>query len=275
MLPLLAMAALFGASGDPSPCPASAYRVDVSTHAYGADSEFEALDLYLPHGAARAPVAVYVHGGAWVSGDKSQYVALGDAFARCGIAAAIVNYPLAPDTPAAQQAHELGAAVRWLQGNAAQSGFDVARLYLVGHSAGAQLAWFAIVSGIVPRTRVAGVVAIGAVGIDPSRDVNALDPRYRGIYDPAFGPDRSQWQSFDIAPRLRGVEPPSLVIHGRDDDMAPEAISAELYEQLKTTGNQVEYLQPSARGHWDLIERLTEPGDATMTAIERFILSAR
>ncbi|MBV8222668.1 MAG: alpha/beta hydrolase [Candidatus Eremiobacteraeota bacterium] len=269
------MATPFWASGDPSPCPAAAYRVDVSTHAYGADGEFEALDLYLPHGATRVPVAVYVHGGAWVSGDKSQYAALGEAFARCGIAAAIVNYPLAPDTPAAQQAHELGAAVRWLQDNAAQSGYDAARLYFVGHSAGAQLAWFAIVSGVVPRTRVAGVVAIGAVGIDPSRDVSALEPRYRAIYDPAFGSDRSQWKNFDIGQRLRAGEPPSLVIHGQDDDMAPEAISAELYEQLKAAGNQVEYVQPPARGHWDLIERLTESGDATMIAIERFILSVR
>lgn len=275
MLPLLALAALFGASGESSPCPASAYSVDVSTHAYGADREFEALDLYLPRGARDEPIAVYVHGGAWVSGDKSQYVQLGEAFARCGIAAAVVNYPLAPGMPAAQQAETLGAAVAWLDANGSQFGCDRGRLCLIGHSAGAQLAWFAIATGILPRGRVAGVIAIGAVGIDPSRDVASLDPRYQGIYDPAFGSDRARWRAFDIGPRLRADEPPSLVIHGQDDDMAPAAISDALYQELKTAGSEVRYLQPPGRGHWDLIERLSEQGDPTMTAIERFVLSLR
>jgi acetyl esterase/lipase len=271
ILPLLA--ALSGASGDSSPCPATAYSVDAATHAYGTDPQFQALDLYLPHGVRGEPIAVYVHGGAWVSGDKSQYVQLGETFARCGVAAAILNYPLAPETPATQQAENLGAAIRWLDAGAPQFGFDARRVCLIGHSAGAQLAWFSIVNGIVPRIRVAGLIAIGAVGIDPSHDVATLDPRYRGIYDPAFGSDRSQWPSFDIGPHLRAGEPPSLVIHGMDDDMAPAAISEALYQRLKSTGSDVRYLQPPARGHWDLIERLSERDDPTMIAVERFVLS--
>jgi arylformamidase len=273
MLPWLALAAMIGA-GEPSPCPSAPYAVDSSTHAYGSDRESEALDLYLPHGAARAPLAIYVHGGAWVGGDKSDYAPLGAAFARCGIAAAIINYPLAPQTPAAEQAAKLGDAIAWLRAHATQMGYDTARVFLVGHSAGAQLAWFALVNGVVPRADVAGVVALGAVGINPSRDVTTLTPQFQSIYDPAFGSDRSQWTRFDVQPKLRGTEPPSLVVHGKNDDMAPQAISQQLYEQLKAAGDTVQYLEPSGRGHWDMIEAMSRPGDATMEAIERFILRA-
>jgi pimeloyl-ACP methyl ester carboxylesterase len=145
----------------------------------------------------------------------------------------------------------------------------------VGHSAGAQLAWLALVKGLVPRAHVAGIIAIAPVGINPSSDVTVLDPRYQGIYDPAFGADRTQWAQFDIQPRLRGHEPPSLVIHGRLDTMAPEAIARQLYSELKAAGDAVQYVEPADRSHWDIIEGLSNPGDPTMMAIERFVLTAR
>jgi acetyl esterase/lipase len=270
IVPLLAFAAMSGTPA--SPCPATPYQVESATHAYGEDTEYEALDLYVPRGVHSAPLAIYVHGGAWVSHDKSEYAQLGAAFARCGIAAAVVNYPLAPAMPARGQAEQLAAAVRWLIAHASNNGYDRKRVVLVGHSAGAQLALYMTVTGLVSHGTIARIVALGSVGINPSTDVTTLDVRYQSIYDPAFGEDRAAWTQFDLKPRWRGDEPPVLVIHGRDDVLAPEAISRQLYEQLKAAGDRVEYLQPAGRGHWDMIDQMTRPGDPTMTAIERFIV---
>ena len=268
IVPFLAFAAMSA-----TPCPATPYPLDSATHAYGDDRQFEALDLYLPRGVRGEPLAVYVHGGAWVSHDKSEYAQLGAAFARCGIAAAVVNYPLAPETPAQEQAERLAAATRWLIAHAGAGGYDPKRIVLVGHSAGAQLALYMTVTGMIPHGTIAGIVALGSVGINPSTDVALLDPRYQSIYDPAFGEDRSQWGRFDLKPRWTGDEPPVLVIHGQADVLAPEATSRQLYDQLKATGDRVEYLQPAGRGHWDMIDKMSAPGDPTMTAVERFILA--
>ena len=270
IVPLLAFAAMSGTPA--SPCPTTPYPVDSAAHVYGDDPQFEALDLYLPRGARGVPLAVYVHGGAWVSHDKGEYTQLGAAFARCGIAAAVVNYPLAPSMQAQGQAEQLAVAVRWLIAHADTGGYVRKRIILVGHSAGAQLALYMTVNGTLPRGTIAGIAALGSVGINPSTDVTTLDVRYQSIYDPAFGEDRSQWSQFDLKPRWRGHEPPVLVIHGQQDVLAPEAISRQLYEQLKAAGDRVEYLQPANRGHWDMIEQMSTPGDLTMTAVERFIL---
>lgn len=248
-------------------------EVNVTTFAYGTARTSEALDLYLPAGRRGEPLAVFVHGGAWVSGDKRDYAELGATFAKRGIAAAIVNYPLAPTASAQEQAGTVGDAVHWLVARAGAAGYDGARVFLIGHSAGAQLVLFALLSGLVPRAPIAGIVAIGAVGINPSRDVQELQQQYQGIYDPAFGPDRETWSRFDIGPRLLGKEPPCLVIHGRADDMAPEAISRELVEQLRAAGDRVDYLQPEGRDHWGiLLAMAAQPDDPTMLAVERFIL---
>jgi len=246
--------------------------MSVTTFAYGTARTSEALDLYLPTGRRGEPLAVFVHGGAWVSGDKRDYAPLGAAFAKRGIAVAIVNYPLAPLVSAEEQAGAVGAAVQWLVARADTAGYDGARVFLIGHSAGAQLVLFALLSGLLPRAPVAGIVAIGAVGINPSRDVQDLQQQYQGIYEPAFGPDRETWSRFDIGPRLLGKEPPCLVIHGRADDMAPEAISRELAEQLRAAGDQVDYLQPEGRDHWGILAAMAaQPDDPSMLAVERFI----
>jgi len=248
------------------------YEADVATHAYGADRSLQLLDLYLPHGARTPPLAVYIHGGAWVSGDKSGYERLGTAFARCGIAAAVLNYRLAPTVRVWQQLDDVAGALRWLTERARSSGYDARRTFLIGHSAGAQLAVYAVVSGKLARGSIAGIVAIGSVGINPSSDVTELDERYRDIYEPAFGADRGAWSAFDVQPLLRGDEPPVLVIHGADDCMAPETISRRLYEQLVAAGVRAVYMQPADRDHWNTLERMAEPGDPTMQAVERFVL---
>ena len=59
-----------------------------------ADRVRHKLDLYLPKGAKDFPVMVFVHGGAWRSGNKDLYAPLGETFAKQGIGTAVVNYRL-------------------------------------------------------------------------------------------------------------------------------------------------------------------------------------
>src|SRR4051812_30722113 len=57
------------------------------------------LDLFLPEGKKDFPVVLFVHGGAWLHGDKSFmgfYSALGASLARQGIGCVVTNYRLSP-----------------------------------------------------------------------------------------------------------------------------------------------------------------------------------
>jgi arylformamidase len=105
-----------------------------------ADADKHKLDLYLPRDKKNFPVLVFVHGGAWRSGDRSQYQALGERFARAGIGVAIPSYRLMPQNPHPAQIEDLAAAFAWVVRNISQHGGDASRIYLSGHSAGAHLA---------------------------------------------------------------------------------------------------------------------------------------
>src|SRR5438552_192064 len=87
----------------PADVPAAADGFDVVRHldiAYridkDADRERHKLDVYVPKGRKDFPVLFFVHGGAWKSGNKSWYGALGHAFAQVGIGVVVTNYRLSP-----------------------------------------------------------------------------------------------------------------------------------------------------------------------------------
>ena len=105
--------------------------------AYG-ESEWEKLDLFTA--APSAPLLVFIHGGYWQGGDKRDVSFVAAPFVRAGVAVALINYGLAPDTPIEAMLAQTARAVRWLHANAAAHGVDAQRIHLMGHSAGGHLA---------------------------------------------------------------------------------------------------------------------------------------
>ena len=95
------------------------YKIKVVRHLpYVADKKVgrRKLDLYLPRTEKKGPLLLYIHGGAWIAGDKRSSAHIGKALARKGIATAIINYRLAaPDKDGHPAATLDGAAAfAWL-----------------------------------------------------------------------------------------------------------------------------------------------------------------
>jgi acetyl esterase/lipase len=96
------------------------------------------LDLYLPD-RANFPVVVFVHGGAWVSGDKAFYSHIGNFFAKNGVGTVVINYRLSPQVRLPAPAQDVARAFAWAHRHIAAYGGDPDRLFLCGHSAGGHL----------------------------------------------------------------------------------------------------------------------------------------
>jgi len=96
------------------------------------------LDLYLPQKAIRPlPVILWVHGGGWTRGDKTNGPAF--RFATKGYAVASMNYRFSQHAVFPAQIHDCKAAVRWLRANAGKYGLDADHIGAWGCSAGGHL----------------------------------------------------------------------------------------------------------------------------------------
>ena len=99
-----------------------------------------ALDLFVPEKITGAvPVVVWIHGGAWTGGDKTDGGS-GVFLVRQGYAVACINYRLGRNVAFPDQIYDCKAAVRWLRAQASEYHLDPDHIGAWGVSAGAHLA---------------------------------------------------------------------------------------------------------------------------------------
>ncbi|HTW06171.1 MAG TPA: alpha/beta fold hydrolase, partial [Acidimicrobiales bacterium] len=111
--------------------------------AYATLSPAQKLDLYVPIGTSGAlpGLVVYVHGGAWLEGDKQDAMSLEfvSYFLSQGFAIASVNYRLSGAAIFPAQIQDVKAAVRWLRASASTYGYSAQRFAALGDSSGGNL----------------------------------------------------------------------------------------------------------------------------------------
>ncbi len=107
--------------------------------AYASTSSAQKMDIYLPStGLAKYPVVVYIHGGAFLMGDKaaSTDVATIQKIVAQGIAVASINYRLSSEAQYPAQIKDVKAAIRFLKANAATYKINADKVATWGGSAG-------------------------------------------------------------------------------------------------------------------------------------------
>ena len=108
---------------------------------YGSHGSDSLLDVYYPEGTAGPlPTIVSIHGGGYVYGTKEIYRRYGMDLARRGFAFVNFNYRLAPRWKFPTPLADTNAVLHWVVQNAQRYHLDPSRIFLVGDSAGAQLA---------------------------------------------------------------------------------------------------------------------------------------
>ena len=97
------------------------------------------LDLYLPAPSLLpCPLIVWVHGGGWRSGARTEMPL--SALVEMGYGVASVDYRLTPEAAFPANVHDLKAAVRFLRAQAQRFGLQTTSVAIAGSSAGGHLA---------------------------------------------------------------------------------------------------------------------------------------
>ena len=104
--------------------------------------ERHVLDIYTPEKPAdkSLPVMFWIHGGGWQAGDKSRVQLKPKVLIERGMIFVSTNYRLLPDVTMEELTDDIARSLGWVHKNIAKYGGDPNRIFVGGHSAGAQLA---------------------------------------------------------------------------------------------------------------------------------------
>ena len=227
--------------------PSDTYRSAVDV-AYGSQPR-QKLDIYFPNQPLAektltiggAPMVVFFYGGSWSSGNRADYRFVGEALASQGIVVVVADYRLSPEVRYPVFVQDSALAVRWAFDNAEKYGANPARIFVMGHSAGA---YNAAMLALDKRW-------LGAVGLSPAKLAGWIG--LAGPYDFLPIGDRKtqvafEWpntppdsQALFHASSATATSPPALLLAPENDNLVnTQRSTVGMANRLRSSGVRVE-----------------------------------
>jgi acetyl esterase/lipase len=244
------------------------------------------LDVYSPPNAKNLPVAFWIHGGGWQTGDKSDVQVKPQALMDKGFVFVSTNYRLLPDVDMGTIVRDVARSVRWVHDHIAEYGGDPERLVIMGHSAGAQLAALVCTDDRYLKEEglslavVRGCVPVDGDTFDVPAIIETAETRWRvhGLppakfgHREKFGNDPAKHRDFSAVTHVakdKGI-PPFFILHvaGHPDTTAQ---ALRLGNVLKDAGIPVTVFGAKETTHVKVNADLGKPDDPATVALFEFL----
>jgi arylformamidase len=235
--------------------------------AYG-PTPIEGLDVYRTpsppspasgggKGGGGAPIAIFVHGGAWRSGQAAEFTCLAEPFVNAGghfVVLDFINVDAAGGSllPMVDQVRR---AVGWVYRNADKFGGDRNRLYLLSHSSGSHLAGCTVThdwaQDNLPRDILKGAtLSSGMYDLKPVR----LSKRSKYV---AFTDEMEQ--KLSAMRHLDKLHTPLILTYGTCETPEFQRQTRDFAAAVKAKGLPVELLVGEGYNHFEMLETLANP----------------
>ena len=243
---------------------------------YGSNPRHK-LDIYTPNGgAAGAPVIVFFFGGNWTAGERADYAFVGRALASRGIVAVIPDYRLYPEVRYPDFLDDAAQAVAWTAREIGRYGGDPARLFVMGHSAGAyNAAMIALDGSYLGKFGLKPAALRGWIGLAGPYDFLPVENKVtRPVFHFPDTPPASQPIN-----HVGVSAPPALLIAASSDSLVnPARNTGGLASKLRSKSVAVTEVYYDGVSHTTLVGSIAAPlrGLApTLDAVDGFVNGAR
>jgi len=224
--------------------------------AYG-PTDIEKLDIYITK-QPNAPINIFLHGGAWRSGNAKGAAYMSETFVDAGAHFISVDFNNAPevDGNVMIMAEQVRRAIAWVHKNAASFGGDPDRLYISGTSSGGHLAAVALTTdwqkdfGLPADTLKGGLCCSGMYDLYPV----SLSARAGYV---KFTPEMIE----KLSPlrHLDKLVAPVIVAHGALETPEFQRQNREFAAAVKKAGKPVTFLIGEGYTHFEMFETLGNP----------------
>lgn len=229
-------------------------RAHIRSHSYGPRSR-ETLDIIVPNNlAAGAPLHVFVHGGYWRSGEKTDYRFVADPVLAAGGIAALVEYDLMPGQRLPVLVDQVRRAVAWVQENAVEVGGDPARITVSGHSAGAHLSSLLAATGVAEAApalpRLKGLLLLSGI-----YDLSGIPDSFLRDEAGMTHEEAAAWSPLDA----RHIQLPRIIAYGSDETRPFHDQAGKLAAMLHAEDHPTELLSVAGLNHMNVVLDLADP----------------
>lgn len=235
--------------------------------AYGPNARHR-LDVYRPaSGGDAGPIVLFIYGGGWKSGERSMYGFVGSALAARGITTVIADYRLYPETPFPGFVEDGALAYAWVARSLAMP--RGRPIVLAGHSAGAHTAaLLALDRGYLDRLDASLPRPVALIGLSgPYAFDPTTWPSTQDVFAPAANaPDTARPVTF-----ASNEAPPTLLMHGLDDETVRLFNMRELAAALTKAGVPVEALELKGLGHFGVVQAMARGFRWRAPVLERMV----
>jgi acetyl esterase/lipase len=200
------------------------------------------MDVYFPEAGGPWPVLAYVHGGAWMRGDKSEAAELARGMTAQGYLVVSINYRLYPNAKFPNMIEDVKCAIRFLRTNAGEYNLDADRIAAIGASAGGHLvallgtadesAGFDVGEYLEQSSRVQAVIAMA-----PPTDLTRNFPNADMELLRHVGKGQIDFAQASPITYVTADDPPFLLILGDQDEVVPVEQSKLMYDRLVIVKN--------------------------------------
>lgn len=230
----------------------------VRSRSYGDDPR-QSLDIYLPEKKLSNetwPVLMFVHGGRWSSGERTDYAFIGATFAQLGYIVVVPAYRLYPQVKLPGMMADIADAALWVNRNIGQYQAQMDNIFLMGHSSGAHMAAMLVsderylkAKGLKPDMFNAVVGLAGPYDFTPTAP-DLVD---------LFGPE-SNFAQMKVTNFINGDEPPFYLAHGLRDELVLVGNMERLEDKIKQRGGTVQSKLYREMNHEDMLKAFTWVG---------------
>jgi acetyl esterase/lipase len=209
------------------------------------------LDIYKRKDLVEpAPVLIFIHGGAWRSGKRSDYLPYLIDYAKKGYVTATISYRLVKQAPFPAAVQDVNCGVKWIKSHAVEYGIDPERVALIGGSAGGHLAMMIGFGGdyalfnqdctIEGDTKVNAVIDLyGPVDLTTPYAVSTY--QVQDFLSTTYDQDSEIFQLASPKTFISSDDPPTLIFQGTIDALVPYSQSDSLAVWLQKAGVPHDY----------------------------------
>jgi len=216
-----------------------------------------------PRGTERLRTLVMFHGGYWRAKYDAGHVGhLCADLARRGWATVALEYRRIGEEGGGWPGtlNDVAAALDALQGMSVKHGLDLGRSVWMGHSAGGQLALWAVtrpaVAGALKRPSWRPRRVVGLAPVSDLVEADTLELSKHVTLELLGGTAKQQPARYaDASPAAHlPLRVPAVVIHGTKDNVVPLAMNRSFVERARKAGDDMRLVMPEDVDHFDVID---------------------